>query len=193
MRTTKTLIATLALLTTALALAAVPATAQDPAFDSGNLASGDRFSWTPEAPGTYSYHCTYHPGMTGTITVTEGEAGEDVEIEIESFAFHPQNVTVTTGTTIIWTNLDSTGHTVTADEDAGSMEGNGSMEGGNGSMESDDGSMEGDDGAMEEDGAMMTDDEMTGDEGTADSPAPGLLGLVAVVAIAALIVARRQA
>lgn len=177
-----TMLATLALLATALTLAAVPASAQDPAFDSGNLASGDSFSWTPEEPGTYGYHCTYHSGMTGTITVTDGEPGEAVEIEIDSFAFQPEDVTVTTGTTITWTNLDDTGHTVTADEDAGSMEGD------DGSMSGDDGSMEGDDGAMDsqDDGGMMADDS------TADSPGPGLIAVIAGLAAASLIVARRR-
>lgn len=176
-----TMLSTLALLSTALTLVAIPASAQAPAFDSGNLASGDSFSWTPEEPGTYGYHCTYHSSMTGTITVTDGEAGQDVEIEIDGFAFHPENVTVTTGTTITWTNLDDTGHTVTADEDAGSMEDNGSMEGDDGAMDGDDGAMDG-----EGDGGMMADDS------TADSPGPGLLALIAGLAVATLIVARRR-
>jgi plastocyanin len=39
-------------------------------FDSGNLDSQVVFSITPESPGIFSYHCTYHPWMTATLTVT---------------------------------------------------------------------------------------------------------------------------
>jgi plastocyanin len=45
-------------------------TADDGAFDTGNVASGDQAELTaPEAPGTYAFHCTIHPNMTGTLTV----------------------------------------------------------------------------------------------------------------------------
>ncbi len=39
-------------------------------FDSGNLNSGKTFSNTFSKPGTYTYICSIHPSMTGTITVT---------------------------------------------------------------------------------------------------------------------------
>jgi|SRR5450432_443966 plastocyanin len=44
-------------------------TADNNSFDSGNLASGATFSKTFSVTGTYAYHCTIHPGMTGTIIV----------------------------------------------------------------------------------------------------------------------------
>lgn len=44
-------------------------TAGDQTFDSGNLMPGATFSYTFEEPGTYSYHCTLHPDMTGAVTV----------------------------------------------------------------------------------------------------------------------------
>jgi plastocyanin len=37
-------------------------------FDSGTLAPGATFTFTPSAAGTY--HCTFHPWMKGTLTVT---------------------------------------------------------------------------------------------------------------------------
>lgn len=39
-------------------------------FDSGNLDSGKTFSNTFSKAGTYTYICSIHPSMTGTITVT---------------------------------------------------------------------------------------------------------------------------
>jgi plastocyanin len=45
-------------------------TSDDGAFDSGDLAQGDSVSLTFNEPGTYTYHCTYHPNMVGTIIVT---------------------------------------------------------------------------------------------------------------------------
>lgn len=35
------------------------------------LEQGQSYSYTFETPGTYSYHCTPHPNMTASITVTE--------------------------------------------------------------------------------------------------------------------------
>ncbi len=47
-------------------------TADDGAsFDSGNLDPQATFSFTPDTPGTFSYHCTIHPWMTGSFTVTQ--------------------------------------------------------------------------------------------------------------------------
>jgi plastocyanin len=39
-------------------------------FDSGNIPSGGTFSYTFTSAGTYTYYCTIHPWMTGTIVVT---------------------------------------------------------------------------------------------------------------------------
>jgi plastocyanin len=46
-------------------------TAQGGAFDSGELASGGSFAITAGAEGTYAYHCTIHPSMTGEIDVRD--------------------------------------------------------------------------------------------------------------------------
>ena len=40
-------------------------------FDSGNMGSGDTFSYTFTTAGTFVYHCTVHPSMIGTIIVTQ--------------------------------------------------------------------------------------------------------------------------
>ncbi len=36
---------------------------------SGNVNPGAHFDFTFQAAGTYPYHCTIHPGMTGTVVV----------------------------------------------------------------------------------------------------------------------------
>ena len=41
------------------------------AWDSGVLGANQSFSHTFNTPGAYPYECTVHPGMNGTITVTQ--------------------------------------------------------------------------------------------------------------------------
>ena len=44
-------------------------TADDGSFNSGNLNSGDSWTYTFNTPGTFHYHCAYHTWMTGTVVV----------------------------------------------------------------------------------------------------------------------------
>lgn len=46
-------------------------TAGNNGFDSGLLSKGESFEFTFNTVGTFQYHCTVHPNMTGTVTVTE--------------------------------------------------------------------------------------------------------------------------
>jgi plastocyanin len=46
------------------------ATADNGAFNSGNIAPNNSFSFRFDTPGTYVYNCSYHPSMQGTIVVT---------------------------------------------------------------------------------------------------------------------------
>lgn len=41
--------------------------------DSSSIAPGSSYSFTFTAAGTYHYHCSIHPSMTGTITVTAAQ------------------------------------------------------------------------------------------------------------------------
>jgi len=41
----------------------------DGGIDSGDLAQGQTYSHPFDAAGTYSYKCSIHPNMTGTVTV----------------------------------------------------------------------------------------------------------------------------
>jgi nitrite reductase (NO-forming) len=44
-------------------------TASNKLFDSGNMNTGDTFSYTFLNPGVYTYGCSYHPWMKGTVIV----------------------------------------------------------------------------------------------------------------------------
>jgi plastocyanin len=44
-------------------------TASDGSFSSGNMNPGDSFAYTFTTPGTYTYHCSYHSWMKGTVIV----------------------------------------------------------------------------------------------------------------------------
>jgi plastocyanin len=44
-------------------------TADSGAFDTGNLGGGGTAQVTVERAGTYRYHCSIHPFMTGTLQV----------------------------------------------------------------------------------------------------------------------------
>jgi plastocyanin len=52
-------------------------TADDGAFNSGNLDPGATFSQTFDSAGSFPYHCEIHPQMTGTVNVTEGAAAAE--------------------------------------------------------------------------------------------------------------------
>lgn len=70
-------------------------TANDGAFDSGNLDEGVDFSFTFTAPGTYTYRCDYHPEMRATIVVEAStEAAAD---RSTSGVTDPGDEAVTTG------------------------------------------------------------------------------------------------
>ena len=43
--------------------------ANDKAFKSKVLDTGEKFSFTATKPGNYPYFCSIHPKMTGTLTV----------------------------------------------------------------------------------------------------------------------------
>ena len=40
-------------------------------WNSGTLNNGQQFSYTFNTPGSYPYHCNFHPAMLGTINVSD--------------------------------------------------------------------------------------------------------------------------
>jgi plastocyanin len=45
-------------------------TSDNGTFDSGTLDQGQSYSFTFTTAGSYRYHCTVHPYMVGTVSVT---------------------------------------------------------------------------------------------------------------------------
>ena len=60
---------------------------------------------------TFSLSCRATPPAAEEVVPTS------TEINISGFAFVPATVTVTVGTTVTWTNLDSAAHTITSETD----------------------------------------------------------------------------
>lgn len=110
-------------------------TANDGSFDSGIFDSGT-YSRTFPSTGTYSYFCTLHTEMVGTITVTGGDGSTPPppvtttttaapapappaasptsgDVTIFDNGFTPTSKTVTAGSTVTWSNTGATPHTVT--------------------------------------------------------------------------------
>ena len=52
------------------------------------------------------------------VATPSAQAQDGAAISIANFAFQPDSLQVATGTTVTWTNADSTAHTVTADDGA---------------------------------------------------------------------------
>lgn len=62
--------------------------------------------------------CSNNSGSTSTSapeTTSSTPISSETPVSIENSAFNPQTITVTTGTTVTWTNNDTTDHTVTSD------------------------------------------------------------------------------
>lgn len=53
------------------------ATGDGGSFDTGTIDSGGSASITFDTPGTYSYICSIHPDMTGTVVVLAADGGDD--------------------------------------------------------------------------------------------------------------------
>jgi len=115
---------------------ALPHTVTDTngSFDSGFVMAGQTYARTFNTPGSYSYFCTLHPDMTGSVTVTSGGGSTPTttvppstttttlppapappgDIKMFDNGYTPASKTITTGTTLVWSNTGALPHTVTA-------------------------------------------------------------------------------
>ncbi len=83
-------------------------------FDSGTMAPGDSFSYTFDTEGSVNYVCTFHSGMSGSVTVEANGSTTDVTVSVEDNSFSPADVTIGPGTTITWVNNGAVNHTATS-------------------------------------------------------------------------------
>ena len=56
------------------------------------------------------------PAAPTAVSASEAPAAGGSTVSIKDFAFNPGSITIAAGTTVVWTNDDGTGHTVTADD-----------------------------------------------------------------------------
>jgi len=92
-------------------------TSTDGTFDSGLVAPGASASIQFDAAGSYTYLCTPHPWMKGTVTVTpDATTGSQMAMvegsatDINSWGFA---VSVPAGQSVAWTNMGAQAHTAT--------------------------------------------------------------------------------
>lgn len=86
-------------------------------LNSGAIGPGQQYAHTFANPGSFSYKCTIHTVMTGTVTVATGQpATAAVTIQNSTATgFSPQSVSVAPGGTVTWTNAPGgVTHTVTS-------------------------------------------------------------------------------
>lgn len=108
-------------------------TAPDNSWDSGLMSTGDAYSHTFSAAGTYEYFCILHPEMTGTVLVT-GPSGSapppppaaavpptprpavpvaPSDVQLIDNDFSPRTITVNAGGSVRFINTGIAPHTVT--------------------------------------------------------------------------------
>lgn len=93
-------------------------------FDSGLLSAGSKYQLNTEnLVKEYPYYCQVHPFMTATLVVKEPTAPVTAKVSIPQGAmtqsegqlyYDPQEITVSVGTTVVWSNDDTAAHTVTS-------------------------------------------------------------------------------
>ncbi|TMF00472.1 MAG: hypothetical protein E6I52_13435 [Chloroflexi bacterium] len=112
-------------------------------FDSGHLALGQSYTHTFNQVGSFTYKCTYHANMHGTIVVGGAAtptlsptpaltltltppaldttvagaalAPSSGAVSIVNYVYQPSTLTVAVGAVVTWTNMDVDAHTATSD------------------------------------------------------------------------------
>ena len=55
-------------------------------------------------------------GGSPSVTANDQPSGASADVKIDNFSFGPQTLTVSVGTTVVWTNRDDIPHTVVSTE-----------------------------------------------------------------------------
>jgi len=106
----------------------VPHTVTGNGFDSGQIAPGGSFTFRFPSAGTFSYYCSIHPAMAGTVTVQDGlspagspsgrqgpsgSEGLPIIVELKNQSFSLQALAINEGTTVVFDNDDTIAHAIT--------------------------------------------------------------------------------
>jgi plastocyanin len=107
-------------------------TASAPGMETGTIREGSSGTVTFLSPGRFTYHCNFHPEMTGEIEVV-GDALATLEsatpeaspvpnapdaatVKIVDFGFDPPDVTIKAGGKVTWANSGEVPHSILATE-----------------------------------------------------------------------------
>jgi plastocyanin len=113
-------------------------TATDRSFDSGDIKAGQSWTYTFNAPGTFTYYCIYHSWMKGTVIVKSSTSAGGLTVKIPpgtgadtSLNFSPSSFRLVVGVnnTVTFLNQDTATHSVTANDgtfDSGDIKAGGS-------------------------------------------------------------------
>jgi len=96
-------------------------------FDTKPILPGAATAVTFSTPGTYFYFCQVNPAKMNGVIVVRPSSNQAKTVRVqavdstgfvqnEHFRFDPNNLTVTTGTTLLVANVGGKPHTVTADD-----------------------------------------------------------------------------
>lgn len=87
-------------------------------INSGNVPPGGVYQHVFAGTGTFPYHCTIHPVMTGnSVTVSASSSNDSALVQIVSSSapgFDPSSVTIKPGGHVRWINVHTVTHTVTS-------------------------------------------------------------------------------
>ena len=106
------------------------ATSNDGSWDTGIVRAGTAMKIQFATPGTFSFYCTIHPQMKGTILVTGADgsapppeaaaapsgAPSSVAVKVLAQSFEPANARIAQGGTVTWTIESRSPHRITADD-----------------------------------------------------------------------------
>ncbi len=111
---------------TALALVGLMAACASAAEEAATASPEPTATATATAPAAGTPLASPEPSDSASAEPTHsmggmGGSGETATVEIANFAYDQEDLTITTGTEVTFTNLDSAPHTVTAGTDADPM------------------------------------------------------------------------